>query len=209
MGAVKTGGLEWAAAGVPLHGAAQSGDRYLITPCANGALAVVVDGIGHGPEAANASRRAIEVIRSGAQTDSLGDLVLECHRSLRNCSRGAVLSMARYDAEQSMMTWLGIGNVEGRLLLKTKGGRYLQEYLVLRPGLLGERMPALRPSVLRVREGDMLIFATDGIKADFAEHLYIDSHVDDIARNIIARCNKGTDDALVLVMRYMGHADAG
>ena len=116
------------------------------------------------------------------------------------------MSLAYHNPEQGVVTWLGVGNVEGRLLLRTSHGQYLQECLLLRPGILGRRLPHLQPSIRRVNPGDLLILATDGISGDFADDLPIDAHVEDIARDILRRCGKGTDDALVLVMRYMAHA---
>ena len=52
--------------------------------------------------------------------------------------------------------------------------------------------------------GDMVIFATDGIAPDFADDLRLDGPVGEIAERIISRYGKKTDDALVLVTRYVG-----
>ena len=48
--------IEWASAGMPLSGNHnESGDLHLIARFPDGALAAVMDGLGHGPEAAFAS----------------------------------------------------------------------------------------------------------------------------------------------------------
>ena len=206
MGAVRTGNLEWAAAGASLPGAAQSGDRCAVVPLSSGTLAIVADGLGHGEQAASAACRVIDTVESAAGELTLLDVARRCHDALIEDSRGAVVSLAYHNPEQGVVTWLGVGNVEGRLLLRTSRGQYLQEYLLLRPGILGRGLPRLQPSIRRVNPGDLLILATDGIAGDFADDLPIDAHVEDIAADILARCGKGTDDALVLVMRYMAHA---
>ena len=208
MGAVKTGGLEWAAAGATRPGATESGDRCIVVPVSSGTLAVVADGLGHGEQAASAARRVMDTVESAAGALTLLDVVHRCHDALLRDSRGAVVSLAYHNPEQGVVTWLGVGNVEGRLLLRTSRGQYLQESLLLRPGILGGRLPRLRPSVRRVNPGDVLILATDGISADFADDLPIDAHADDIAKDILVRCGKRTDDALVLVMRYVAHASS-
>jgi len=55
-----------------------------------------------------------------------------------------------------------------------------------------------------VAPGDLLIFATDGIREGFAEGLPTDATPQQLADQILARSGKGTDDALVLVARYAG-----
>jgi len=55
-----------------------------------------------------------------------------------------------------------------------------------------------------VAPGDLLIFATDGIREGFAEGLPTDATPQQLADQILARSGKGTDDALVVVARYAG-----
>lgn len=208
MGALREFGLQWAAAQAPLTSADPCGDRYLVAPHGSGTLVMVVDGVGHGERAATAARCAAEAALQDQSLDAEA-LVRSCHAALSGNSRGVVLSLGVFEPRLGLMTWLGVGNVEGRLLLRTSGGHYLQQTLLLQPGIVGRRLPRLRPSIMRVSPGDMLIFATDGIAPDFAEALPIGAHVEDIAGGIMARCRKGTDDALVLVVRYLGHADGG
>jgi hypothetical protein len=49
-----------------------------------------------------------------------------------------------------------------------------------------------------------VIFATDGIKQDFAQGLRPGLTPQGLADDILARCYKGGDDALVLAVRYLG-----
>jgi hypothetical protein len=52
--------------------------------------------------------------------------------------------------------------------------------------------------------GDLLIFATDGIRRDFADDLMPTGSCREIADRILQQYAIGTDDALVLVARYLG-----
>jgi hypothetical protein len=52
--------------------------------------------------------------------------------------------------------------------------------------------------------GDTLVLVTDGIRDDFAEQLTANGAVGPSAERILARYAKGTDDALVLLVRYTG-----
>ena len=58
-------------------------------------------------------------------------------------------------------------------------------------------------AVIPVRWGDILILATDGIRSDFARDVIVTDPVQRIADRILAEHRKGTDDALVLVSRYL------
>lgn len=114
------------------------------------------------------------------------------------------MNLAVFDNREGTLAWLGVGNVEGRLLLRSSQKGYVRQNLLLRPGVVGQRLPSLQAAVTRVQPGDMVIFATDGVAPDFAEQIRIDSPVSEIADGIISRYCKQTDDALALVVRYLG-----
>ena len=62
----------------------------------------------------------------------------------------------------------------------------------------------MEPSRVDVTPGDVLIFTTDGIDSGFAEDLAHRPRVQATADRILARYGKSTDDALVMVARYLG-----
>jgi hypothetical protein len=49
-----------------------------------------------------------------------------------------------------------------------------------------------------------VIFATDGIRRDFADGLVPSGSCREIADHILKEHTRGSDDALVLVARYLG-----
>jgi hypothetical protein len=53
-----------------------------------------------------------------------------------------------------------------------------------------------------MKEGDTLIFVTDGIRSGFARGLSTGDPPQLMANRILAEYGKGSDDALVLVARY-------
>ena len=67
-----------------------------------------------------------------------------------------------------------------------------------------DELPRLHPVVLPIARGDTLLFATDGVREGFAEGLPPEATPQQLADQILARHGKGTDDALVLVARYLG-----
>ncbi len=194
--------FEWGVAMRPLSGQAVSGDQYLITPSPGGVVVAVLDGLGHGEEAARAAEIAVATLKQNVH-QPLNSLIAICHTALSK-TRGVVMSMASFDLCNRTMSWLGVGNVAG-ILLRAKGDpRPAYEDLLLRGGVVGYQLPSLRVSVLPVMEGDLLAFATDGIRDNFSEGLSPDDTPQQNADRILARFGKETDDALVLVLRFLG-----
>jgi phosphoserine phosphatase RsbX len=197
--------IEWAVASRPLPGQTESGDRHWVRTLSGKVLVAVVDGLGHGGEAAAAAKIAVSTLdKHGGEPPA--DLILCCCQSLV-ASRGVVMSLAYFNALDDTMTWLGVGNVEGVLIRGNVRATPGQETLLLRPGVVGDRQPRLSPSVVQVAAGDLLIFATDGIRAGFAENICSCDSPQRIADRILAECALETDDALVLVARYLHAQD--
>ncbi|HET89201.1 MAG TPA: stage II sporulation protein E (SpoIIE) [Chloroflexi bacterium] len=193
--------IEWGVAGRAFDGESESGDQYLIESFANGALVVVVDGLGHGPRAAAAAKAAIAAL-DGYTQGSVSLLLKKCHDALRR-TRGVVMSLASFDIGGTM-TWLGVGNVKGLLLYQDEHRHFKRERLLLRGGVVGYNLPTLRPATVNVRPGDTLILATDGLCSVFAEELTMGDYPQQMADTIMEQYRRGTDDALVLVARYVG-----
>jgi phosphoserine phosphatase RsbX len=183
-------------------GEGESGDLHMVCCNQNGVLIAVIDGIGHGEEAAEVATTAAALLQSSVDEPVIS-LVERCHEKLRG-SRGVVLSLAFVSPEQKMMTWLGVGNVQGVLVrADTKRGN-AQESLLLRAGVVGSKLPYLQASVLPVSQGDTVIFATDGIQNNFSTTLSARENPQRAADRILCHFRSGNDDALVLVARLTG-----
>lgn len=193
--------IEWGFATMPLQGQVVSGDSYIIKPFPNGILMAVVDGLGHGYEAAAASKVAIAMLDTYAHEPTIS-LVRRCHEALRG-TRGVVMSIASFNSLDKTMTWLGVGNIEGILLREDVNAVPSRKSLLLRGGVVGYQLPPLKESVIPVMRSDTLIFATDGIRSGFDKEIKLSDKPQQIADSIMAQFNRGTDDALVLVVRYI------
>lgn len=191
--------LEWAVATLALPGQSESGDLHVVKQTPTGMLIGVVDGLGHGEEAAVAARQAV-VAMDRAAGEPLMALVRRCHEALRR-TRGVVMSVAWLNGRDDTMSWLGVGNVEG-VLVRAQAAQ--SETIMHLGGVVGYDLPALRPATHRLSSGDLLIFATDGIRAGFTERLSLGGPPQRLADHILANYSRGNDDALVLVARYLG-----
>jgi phosphoserine phosphatase RsbX len=200
METVRSPVAEYGVAKFALPGEGESGDQHLVCCNESGILIAAIDGIGHGAEAANAAKAAITVLRNGIG-EPIISLVMTCHEKLR-ATRGVVLSIASVDVRHGLMTWLGVGNVHGALVRADK--KLTQETLLLRGGVVGDHLPQLQAAVLPVGQGDLLVFATDGIRTDFTGTLSALENPQRAADRILKVFGNGSDDALVLALRITG-----
>lgn len=193
--------IESGIACLTMPGQFQSGDRYLVQPSLNGLLVAVVDGLGHGEQAAAAADRAVTTLINHTD-ESVIALVKRCHHALRD-TRGVVMSLASFNKPDWALTWIGIGNVEG-LVLRAEGSpppKY--ETLLLRGGVVGDQLPSLSASIIPLTKGDTLVFTTDGIRGGFAKDLSSSDPAQVMADRILAKYSKDADDALVFVVRFL------
>lgn len=210
MGAVSANPIEWGVATLALPGQAETGDLHVVAPFPNGVLVAVIDGLGHGGDAAAAARIAAATLVDHAQ-ESVISLVRRCHERLRT-TRGAAMSLASFNAldpstssGQATMTWLAVGNVEG-FLVRAGADGHEKAAVLLRGGVVGYSLPPLRSEVIAVTPGNTLVLATDGIRGGFADMLSRGGSPQRLADHILTHFSRGTDDALVLVARYVGGA---
>ena len=194
--------VEWGTAARCRVGEVTSGDLAVVNLLPDGALVAGIDGLGHGTEAARAARRAAHVVRGSTGHDLVG-LVDRCHHALRD-TRGAAISLAFVSPRSSGMTWLGVGNVEGRVLSGDPSAPGPKGSLALGRGVLGHELPVVRPATLDVRSGDVLLLASDGVDAAFADSLDLSGSPQAISERILAAHWKPSDDAVVIAVRYLG-----
>lgn len=190
--------VEWGWAGHALD--VVSGDRHVVVPFSGGALVGLLDGLGHGPEAAEASMTAAPILEAHAG-ESILALVQQCHIGLRK-TRGVVMSLASFNSRESSMTWIGVGNVAGVLLRRRASPVQPNAALSVRAGVVGFQLPRLHAETLPVLPGDTMILVTDGIQSVFDAPM--ERTPQEIAESILARFGKDSDDAHVVVARYVG-----
>jgi negative regulator of sigma-B (phosphoserine phosphatase) len=178
-----------------------SGDRH-VAVTGSRLVVAVIDGLGHGPDAAHAAGRAADVV--GAHPDERPEtLVHRCHEALHS-TRGAAITIASIDAAVDELRWVGVGNVQAVLLQAGPPERGGRAWVPLRGGVVGYVLPALKPGTVRLRRDDVLVLATDGVRPVFGEWPRPSEPPGDIAARILAAQGRDSDDALVLVARYRG-----
>jgi len=192
--------MVWGVASRPKPGEKESGDRHVVVPFQGGTLVAVVDALGHGDEAAASAALAERALREGPM-DSVISLVKHCHSALRG-KRGVVMSLAKFQERPALLSWLGVGNVEGVLVTPPAFANASKSRLVTRGGVVGSSLPELRAEEVDLSGGGLLLFGTDGIDVAFGDDIDASTgEPQDMADQIMARHGKTSDDALILVAR--------
>src|SRR2546428_101432 len=144
--------IQWGVSTITLAGHQVCGDQHMVKLFGDQALVAVVDGLGHGDEAAAAASAAIATLERFA-SEPVISLVRRCHQQLRK-TRGAVMSLASFNGRDNRMTWLGVGNVEGVLLRQDQAANPAREAVLMRGGIVGYLLPPLKALTTPVSPGD-------------------------------------------------------
>ncbi|MDH5673421.1 MAG: SpoIIE family protein phosphatase [Myxococcales bacterium] len=178
-------------------------------------LMAVIDGTGHGPEAAEATARIVEslMLWSPGPRVELPALFEDCHRAAHG-SRGAALAVAWLDFATGEATACGVGSVRMELSNPSPTGRHSQSLsseatagslvkdLTTSGGIVGYRMP---PRIYENREfleaGDVIALWSDGVEFEWDRGLMRlarsdpDAAIDEIRRRFF----HARDDATIAI----------
>jgi hypothetical protein len=193
--------LELGIAERALPGETRSGDRAVLVAYEGGALVAAIDGLGHGSDAADAADAAAAVLAAHPEEEPVR-LLDACHAALAR-TRGAVMTVAWFDLVGASMSWTGVGNVEGRLVHAGAGPHAPTQGALTKGGVVGYNMPSIRVSATDLEDGDVMVLATDGIDSGFARAISAGGSAQRIADRILAAHGKQSDDALVVVIRFL------
>lgn len=187
----------WGAVAVPMPGQSVCGDSWSVADNSAGRTFMVADGLGHGPEAAEASVEAVRVFNrfNGHQVSTLLDYI---HGGLR-ATRGAAVSIARYDATARKMVYCGIGNVAGALSVQGTLRR-----MVSMAGTAGFNARKIQSFDYPFESG-VLIMHSDGLQSNWALDRYPNLatlHPTLIAAILYRDLTRGRDDSTVLVGKW-------
>jgi hypothetical protein len=194
--------LDYGWAGAALGGGEESGDRHVVAIFPHGALAAVIDGLGHCPEASQVAGLAADILLAEPALP-IKELIERCHEGLRG-TRGAVMSLAALDTRASTIGWFGVGNVEGLLFQTDAAGRRSHQTIRARGGVLGYRLPPIAVATLPILPRDLLVLASDGIRSAFSSEIPLEWAPQAIADWLLQRHGLTSDDALAFVARYLG-----
>jgi anti-sigma regulatory factor (Ser/Thr protein kinase) len=202
VGAAVIGAVGWGVAATPLVGEVVCGDLHVVWPRPQGVLVGLIDGLGHGAEAADAARAAARVLQDHA-ADPLDRALRQVHEAIRR-TRGVVLTVAALDVPSSTITWAAVGNVEAQLLRADPTAARAREAVPQRGGVVGSNLPPVRLATMPLSVGDTLVLHTDGLRRGLDTTPAFAQDPQWAAERLLADGAHGRDDACVLVVRWHG-----
>jgi phosphoserine phosphatase RsbX len=175
---------------LPMPGEIQNGDAVLVRQSVRGdTIFAVIDGLGHGPDAARASRAAIELLALMPFEISVHEAMQELHRGLKD-TRGAAGTVGI--VRNFALEICAVGNVALMCVSCTVP-------LVVSAGILGHNVSKFRVGSCQLNGRARLALLSDGISTRFRlEEL---KHLEPQAacQEIMTRYRRKEDDATVLV----------
>lgn len=182
---------------LPKPGESANGDAWAVTGWQGERTYLVVDGLGHGMPAAEASQAAVEEFRrSGNRT--LTETLEAIHVALRP-TRGAAIAVARTHEERDELTFAGIGNVAGAIVNGTEVRK-----TVSRNGTVGHQVRRIQEYTYPFPPGSHLIMHSDGLATSWSVDRYpglMTRHPLLIAGVMFRDFRRERDDITVLVAK--------
>ena len=173
-------------------GETECGDSFVVLDGETTTIAVV-DGLGHGPEAAKAAEEFCAFVKEHASI-GLEQLLREASQAISK-TRGAAASLLRIHSQSRRVEFIGVGGVELRALSKEP----IQP--ITTPGVVGHRMPKLLSFDYPVTSRDLLVLFTDGISGRFNLKSYDQHSPKGMAEAILANHGRSYDDATCVVVK--------
>jgi anti-sigma regulatory factor (Ser/Thr protein kinase) len=185
------------AVSLPLAGEEVCGDAWAMDEQPGRCLVAVVDGLGHGWQAAEASQEALRIFRKNAHQRPAA--ILEAaHLALRS-TRGAAMAIVEINRDQGEVRYAGVGNISGSLT--TPAGR---SNMVSHNGIVGHQARRFQEFMYRWAPDALLVMHSDGLGTQWRVEDYPGLTQRDpslIAAVLYRDFARGRDDVTVVALR--------
>jgi hypothetical protein len=160
-------------------------------------IALVVDGLGHGPQAAEAADEAVRVFRLHSD-ESPGSVITRLHDALKK-TRGAAAAVAEVRTLAGTLVYAGVGNIAGSILSST-----LSRSLISHNGTLGYVMARVQEFKVEWPKDGILVMHSDGLQSrwDLSRYPGLLARQPALIAGVLLRdFRRERDDASVLVLK--------
>lgn len=183
---------------IPKRGEEVSGDGFCFQEIEEGFRILMADGLGHGPEAQAAVKKACEAFYACAE-ESPAETIRYLHNQIRN-TRGVVGLVVYFNSQTRRWRTTGVGNIGARWM-----GTLNTRNHVSYNGIIGYNIPGtMNEQLLSQEEFPQFIACSDGIRSrwDITKFPAIMQHDGMIiASAVYKEYSRGTDDTSVLVCK--------
>jgi anti-sigma regulatory factor (Ser/Thr protein kinase) len=189
--------MDIGAVSVAYPGETVCGDQWAFDTGSNGNTLFVVDGSGHGMNAAEAAGIATGILKEHA-ADGCVPLVERMHRALTP-TRGAALGVARIDAEARLVRFVGVGNIAAAMVTGSDARQ-----MISHNGTAGHIAPRIREFTYPFAATPTVILHSDGLSNRWRLADYpglAACHPSLMAAVLFRDFRRARDDATIAVMR--------
>jgi anti-sigma regulatory factor (Ser/Thr protein kinase) len=183
----------------PKRGEAVCGDHWSVIDQQGRWQFIVADGLGHGPQASEASTQAARIFDT-ARNRELPELLNAIHAGLRS-TRGAAVSIADIEAGRQLIRYAGVGNVAGEVL-SSAGTRSM----VSLNGTAGVEMRKITEFTYPWSEEAVLVLHSDGLSSRWNIDQYpglLGRHPTVIAGVLYRDHDRGYDDVTIVTVKQV------
>lgn len=191
--------LQIGAVCLPIAGEEECGDDWEVVQDEQSATILVVDGLGHGPGAAQAAHAAVAHLRMESGKTPLA-LVHSLHTAL-GATRGAAALIAQLRLEGDCLSFVGVGNIAARVIDGDQN-----QHLVSHNGIVGHNLRKVQSLSVRWPVGACCVVCSDGIATQWDIANYpglLACHATLIAGVLYRDFLRLRDDATVLVLKRL------
>lgn len=189
--------LELGVVCLPKVGEEVCGDAWTSIFNQKRSLLLVADGLGHGPQAAQASTQAVRIFQENVNR-SPQEIIAAIHQALRS-TRGAALAIAQINFEDQSVCFAGVGNIAGTII--SDAGR---QNMVSYNGTVGHEVRKIQEFTYQWHPGAILLLHSDGLATQWRLEGYpglMYKHPSLIAGVLYRDFKRVRDDVTVLVVR--------
>ncbi len=195
---------------VPVAGETECGDNWQVLTDGARAYIAVIDGLGHGPHAAEASHEAVRVFGEHPQLDP-ARMVENVHGALRK-TRGAAGAFAEVNLAQKRIHFSGVGNITAIVV----GGTH-RRGMASTNGILGHELRRVQQLEYRYESRQTFVLHSDGLTSRWTmeepQYVGLLRRRPSLVAGVLYRdFTRGRDDATVVVLSQrnqrmeVGHA---
>jgi anti-sigma regulatory factor (Ser/Thr protein kinase) len=189
--------FEWGCISLPVQQETVCGDAWHVQVRDSVFSAMVADGLGHGPLAAEAARAAERVFVQDVYSEPK-DYLEQAHRALGS-TRGAAISVARASASDQRVVFAGVGNVAGAIV-----GAQEHRGMAGHNGTVGAGLHRVQNFEYEWPERALIVLHSDGLRTRWNLRDYPGLHARHpsvVAATLYKDFRRPNDDVTVLVGR--------
>ncbi len=188
--------VEAGAVCLPKHGEEVSGDAWSVAGDEQRVVVLVVDGLGHGPLAAAASRAAVKAFQE-VFARAPGEILATLHDALRS-TRGAAAAVAAIDLVARTVRYAGVGNIAGAVVTAET-----VKQMVSHNGTVGHDARKIQEFDYQFPAGARLVMHSDGLGTHWRIDKYAglgQRHPSLVSAVLYRDFTRGRDDVTVVVL---------